>query len=60
MGVPDALFYYGQCLLEGLHGIKRDYPKSLKLFKQAKEKGYEKAGAYLTLAEMEVDKETKK
>jgi len=60
MGVPDALFYYGQCLLEGLHGIERDYPKALKLFKQAKEKGYEKAGAYVTLAQMEVDKETKK
>lgn len=60
MGLPDALFYYGQCLLEGLHGIKRDYPKALKLFKQAKEKGYEKAGAYVTLAQMEVDKETKK
>ena len=60
MGVPDALFYYGQCLLEGLHGIERDYPKALKLFKQAKEKGYEKADAYLTLAQLEVDKETKK
>jgi TPR repeat protein len=60
MGVPDAQFYYGQCLLEGLHGIERDYPKALKLFKQAREKGYEKAGAYVTLAQMEVDKEAKK
>ena len=56
MGLPDAEFYYGQCLLEGLHGIKKDYVKALQLFKQAKEKGYEKASAYLPLAQIEVDK----
>jgi TPR repeat protein len=56
MGLADAEFYYGQCLLEGLHGIKKDYVKALQLFKQAKEKGYEKASAYLPLAQIEVDK----
>jgi hypothetical protein len=56
MGLADAQFYYGQCLLEGLHGIKKDYPKALQLLKQAKEKGYEKASAYLPLAQAEVDK----
>jgi len=56
MGLADAQFYYGQCLLEGLHGIKKDYPKALQLLKQAKEKGYEKASAYVPLAQAEVDK----
>jgi TPR repeat protein len=56
MGLADAQFYYGQCLLEGLHGIKKDYAKALKLLKQAKEKGYEKASAYIPLAQAEVDK----
>ena len=56
MGLADAEFYYGQCLLEGLHGIKKDYVKALQLFKQAKEKGYKKASAYLPLAQIEVDK----
>ncbi|NDA10688.1 MAG: sel1 repeat family protein [Verrucomicrobia bacterium] len=56
MGLADAQFYYGQCLLEGLHGIKKDYVKALQLLKQAKEKGYEKASAYIPLAQAEVDK----
>jgi TPR repeat protein len=56
MGLADAQFYYGQCLLEGLHGIKKDYVKALQLLKQAKEKGYEKASAYIPLAQAELDK----
>jgi len=56
MGLADAQFYYGLCFLEGLHGIKKDYEKALQLLKQAKEKGYEKASAYVPLAQAEVDK----
>ena len=43
--------------MSGLHGIKKDYAKALRLLKQAKEKGYEKASAYIPLAQAEVDKE---
>jgi len=57
MGLPDAQFFYGKCLLEGLNGIKKDFPKALKLLKQAKEKGYQEASAYIPLAQMEVDKQ---
>jgi len=60
LGVPDAQFYYGQCLLEGLHGIERDYPKALKLLQQAQKNGYDKASAYVPLAQMEVDKASRK
>jgi TPR repeat protein len=60
LGLPDAQFYYGQCLLEGLHGTCKDYPKALALLKKAKENGFQKASTYIHLAQMEVDKQTNK